>query len=342
MDSGRIRLYRGIEKGIGNTSLVEYLGDVPNENRVYVKQEFDNPYGSHYDRVYAALFRDFETRGQIKPGDKVIETTSGSAGVSFAGIGMELGYDCYVVLPAGGEKAREDEIKKCLSGADHLILTPAGDYVNGFPKFLKRFLARNRDFTFLNHSMGQNGANNEITLSSLEKIATEIEDIIIPDFYIPAMGNGSSVLGPGRVFEGKTSIIPFETFQSAVAYDLLNPGDYERQFGISIGTLERHEIPGTSFPGIKFPHMINAINSGLVREVILVSSKKMDENDKNETGRDDSESLIHWDKEISNHEEFGRSTIAGINVSLSLAEKTRSKTYLVLGYDNISRYDSKK
>ena len=58
-----------------------------------MKRECDNPFGSHYDMVYLALYRHYEESGKIRPGDKVLETTSGAAGVSFAGIGKELGFN---------------------------------------------------------------------------------------------------------------------------------------------------------------------------------------------------------------------------------------------------------
>src|SRR3989338_3719040 len=204
----RMELYGELEKRIGRTPLVKFLGEVPNENAIYIKRECDNPFGSHYDRVYLELFRHHEDSGNIQPGNKVLETTTGAAGVSFAGIGKKLGYDCYVALPAGGEKAREDAIKQQLPSEDHLILTPAEHYVSGFPNFLKRFLVRNKDYFFLNHSMGPMDkhtgryTNNEITLMALEVIADEVmrEKIEIA-YFVPTVGNGSSVLGPARAFK---------------------------------------------------------------------------------------------------------------------------------------------
>ena len=48
----RIQKYEELESRIGNTSLVKYAGEVPNGNSIWIKRECDNPYGSHYDRVY--------------------------------------------------------------------------------------------------------------------------------------------------------------------------------------------------------------------------------------------------------------------------------------------------
>ena len=375
MQDDRGTVYRELEAEVGRTRLMRYGGEVPNDNTIWIKREFDNLFGSHYDRVYLELFKHHEAEGNIKSGDKILETSSGSAGVSFAGMGKKLGFDCYMALPAGGEKARERAILEQLPDEEHLILTDADKYVNGFPRFLRRFLVKNKDYFFINHSMGPNGANNEQTLSALEGIANEsfgeLDDI---HYFIPAIGNGSSVLGPGRVFQhwngimygvlgtfmeegapynlpgfdlgkeaqsiedSRTKIIPFETFQAAVMYDLKHPGEYENRFGIKPGSLSRHTLPGTSFQGIDFPHIRNSLE--LVDEVALVSDERMDTEYNELTGRDDTRELIHWDSPIQGADEFGRTTKAGINVALNIAEGVNGKNFLVIGYDRAERYDN--
>src|SRR3989344_5112019 len=91
---------------IGNTPLVPYWGKVAGDNRIFIKEERLNPFGSHYDRVYRDLFRDFIFRGELQPGGIAFETTSGSAGISFAAIGRRPGVRCIVGIPAGGDNAR--------------------------------------------------------------------------------------------------------------------------------------------------------------------------------------------------------------------------------------------
>ena len=182
---------------IGNTPMIQYHGEVPNGNRIYFKLECENPFGSHYDRVYPALYKHYEEKGRLVPGATVLETTSGSAGVSFAGIGRRLGYKCIVAIPACTENAREEAIKQ--EGAE-LINTPADVYVKGFPPFLKRYLVKNRHVIFLNHSMGEFGIENTVTTSSLESIAVEAQKKLGSiDYYVAAVGNGSTVLDGARI-----------------------------------------------------------------------------------------------------------------------------------------------
>ncbi len=321
---------------IGNTPLIEFSGEVPNNNRIWLKLEYSNPFGSHYDRVYLKLFEHFVREGLLEPGMTVLETTSGSAGVSFAAIGRLLGYKCQVAIPEGGEKAREEAIRK--EGAE-LLFTPASEYVSGFPRFAKRYLVRNRDIVFLNHSTGPFGSENKVTTSALADIATELlSQMDRLDYFVAAIGNGSSILGPGRVLKDKARVVTFEPFQSAVGYELLYPGRYEELYDIPPGSLPRHQLPGTSFQGIDFPHIrIAFVDEQLVSETVLVSDRKMDEQYRERTGNNLSEVLPHWDAQSR---DFGRSTRAGIAVALQKAQEVYNKDFVVLAYDKPDRYDT--
>ena len=343
MQKEREQLYQTLFKEAANTPIVQYEGNVPNGNRILIKRECDNPYGSHYDRVFPHLFYNAEHQGLIKPDQKVLETTSGSAGASFAAYGARLGYECLVAIPKGGEKAREEAILEHLVSKDHLIYTSADSYISGFPDFVRSFLAKNenKDVYFLNHSMGARGTNNEVTLKSLEVIADEVahEDI---DYFIPAVGNGSNILGIGRklkILKPSLNIVAFESFQSATAHSRLKPGVYQEVFGIAPGSLPRHQLPGTSFKGIHFPHIENAISSGLLMDVALVSDQKTDNHYKNLNAKGDLSYLPHWDCEMGQTDNLGRTTRAGLAVALNLAEKIQEQTILIIGYDRSNRYD---
>ncbi len=323
---------------IGNTPVIQYEGEVPNGNRIYFKLECENPFGSHYDRVYPTLYQHHKEKGTLKPGQTVLETTSGSAGVSFAGIGRRLGYKCIVAIPAGTENAREEAIKK--EGAE-LINTPEDTYVNGFPPFLKKYLVKNRGVVFLNHSMGEFGVENMVTTSSLEAIAKEVQQQLGSiDYYVAAVGNGSTVLGPGRVFAaGGAKVVTFESFQSGVAYEYLYPGVYEREFGIRPGSLPRHNLFGTSYPGIKFPHIQIALQKEqLVSETFLVSDIAVDQNYYRATGKEAPAELPRWD--AYELHPYGRTTRAGLAVALQIAQRVHDKTIVALAYDKEDRYDS--
>ncbi len=299
MNSERKKLYASLERRIGRTPLVIYNGTVPNENTLWIKRECDNPFGSHYDRVYLALFRHWEESNSPQLGMNVLETSSGSAGVSFAGIGRLLGFNCYVMIPDDSIKKKRIDAIKAQGGT--VILTPPEEDIQGFTKErivtnIKKYRAK-----FLNHSMGLRGTNNETTLSSLETIAQEVLVETKIDTYVAGIGNGSSIVGPGRAFKKhspETQIIgymPRKTGKSEYP-GLMN------QEGLS--------------NAINFPHIVEA--KQLMSRVVLVDD---------------------WNIGVFNHEDLGRSSKAGIKVALEISKEITGKKILVLGYDKTERYE---
>ena len=94
----RADLYARIEKAVGWTGMNRF--SLPNGNTLFQKNETGNPTETHYDRCYVHLIKNLELDGKIRPGDMLLETTSGSAGVSFAWVCKKLGYEAVVFMPA--------------------------------------------------------------------------------------------------------------------------------------------------------------------------------------------------------------------------------------------------
>lgn len=114
--------YRTIEDFIGNTPLVR-LQRLPGEtgNTLLVKLEGNNPAGSVKDRPALSMIRHAEMRGTIKPGDTLIEATSGNTGIALAMAAAIKGYRMILVMPEHMSMERRAVMKAY--GAD-LVLTP--------------------------------------------------------------------------------------------------------------------------------------------------------------------------------------------------------------------------
>lgn len=83
---------------IGNTPLMPLRRVVPPPNAsVLVKLESTNPAGSMKDRAALAIVRRAAQDGRLKPGDTIVECTSGSTGTSLASVALALGYRCLLV-----------------------------------------------------------------------------------------------------------------------------------------------------------------------------------------------------------------------------------------------------
>lgn len=95
-----MKTYPTIEAFIGNTPLVR-LQRLPGEttNTILVKLEGNNPAGSVKDRPVMSMIREAQARGDIKPGDTLIEATSGNTGIALAMVAAILGYKMILLMP---------------------------------------------------------------------------------------------------------------------------------------------------------------------------------------------------------------------------------------------------
>lgn len=100
-----------LEDFVGNTPLVRLQRLVPNNNIVMVKLEGNNPAGSVKDRPAMSMIRLAEERGDIKPGDTLIEATSGNTGIALAMAAAIKGYRMVLIMPDNMSEERRASMK---------------------------------------------------------------------------------------------------------------------------------------------------------------------------------------------------------------------------------------
>jgi cysteine synthase B len=115
-------MYKTLEDFVGNTPLVK-LQRIPGKtsNTILVKLEGNNPAGSVKDRPALSMIKRAEARGDIKPGDTLIEATSGNTGIALAMAAAMRGYKMVLVMPDNQSIERRQAMKAF--GAE-LVLTP--------------------------------------------------------------------------------------------------------------------------------------------------------------------------------------------------------------------------
>ncbi|MEQ1533408.1 MAG: cysteine synthase CysM [Sideroxydans sp.] len=115
-------MYKTLDDYVGNTPLVR-LKRIPGNtsNIILAKLEGNNPAGSVKDRPALSMIRRAEERGAIKPGDTLIEATSGNTGIALAMAAAMRGYNLILVMPDNQSIERRQTM--CAFGAE-LILTP--------------------------------------------------------------------------------------------------------------------------------------------------------------------------------------------------------------------------
>ena len=104
---------------VGNTPLIK-LGD-----RLYAKFETYNPSGSIKDRIGYYILKKAEERGDLKPGDTIVEATSGNTGIAVSMFGANKGYPVIIVMPSNMSEERKKMMR--MFGAE-VIETDPGDF----------------------------------------------------------------------------------------------------------------------------------------------------------------------------------------------------------------------
>jgi len=111
-----------LEQTIGNTPLVQLQRMVPdNGSEIWVKLEGNNPAGSVKDRAALSMIVEAEKRGDIKPGDTLIEATSGNTGIALAMIAALKGYRMKLLMPDNMSMERRAAMRAY--GADLVLVT---------------------------------------------------------------------------------------------------------------------------------------------------------------------------------------------------------------------------
>ena len=115
-------MYKTIDSFVGNTPLVKLQRMAGNtSNTILLKLEGNNPAGSVKDRPAYSMITRAEARGDIKPGDTLIEATSGNTGIALAMVAAMRGYKMILVMPDNQSVERRQSMKAY--GAE-LVLTP--------------------------------------------------------------------------------------------------------------------------------------------------------------------------------------------------------------------------
>ena len=116
--------YTTIEERIGNTPLVRLQRmPVPNGNTILLKLEGNNPAGSVKDRPALNMILRAEMRGDIKPGDRLIEATSGNTGIALAMVAAVKGYRMTLIMPDNLSDERKASMQAY--GAELILVTDA-------------------------------------------------------------------------------------------------------------------------------------------------------------------------------------------------------------------------
>ena len=189
---------RGLRVLIGNTPLLAIECDVGDGElrRVYAKAEHFNMTGSIKDRMAYHILRSAIESGDLEPGGRIIEATSGNAGISFAAIGRALGHPVTIFMPDGMSAERIAIIRSL--GADiRLIAHAEGGFLGSIQ--LAEELAAATPGAFLPRQFA-NAMNSEAHFRTTgREIWSQLQaQHVDPDAFVAGVGTGGTIMGTGR------------------------------------------------------------------------------------------------------------------------------------------------
>lgn len=228
--------YDNILQTIGNTPVVRLNSFTDTlAAELWVKLESFNPAGSVKDRPALNMIECAERRGDLKPGDTIIEPTSGNTGIGLAMIAAQKGYPSVFVMAEDMSEERKT-ILRAFGGK--LVLTPAEKGTKGAIEEARRLAAENGWFFVGQHF---NADNPEAHQGTADEIWTDFGDQL--DAIVCTTGTGGTISGIGK-YMGQHN--------PAIEIIATEPADSPI---LSQGIARKHKIMGTA-PGF-IPDTLN-------------------------------------------------------------------------------------
>ncbi|KXH20122.1 cysteine synthase [Enterococcus faecium] len=207
-------IYNSVTELIGKTPIVKLNKIVPEDSAdVFVKLEFFNPGGSVKDRIALSMIEKAEHDGLLKPGDTIIEPTSGNTGIGLSMVGVAKGYKAIIVMPETMSIERRLLMKGY--GAE-LILTPGADGISGSIREAERLAKENGYFLPLQFENEANPLVHEKTTGPEIHQAFGVNGL---DAFVAGIGTGGTITGAGRELKRvypKIELIGVEPAESAI------------------------------------------------------------------------------------------------------------------------------
>ena len=193
--------YKTIEQTIGNTPLVKLQRLNPNTaNTILLKLEGNNPAGSVKDRPALNMICEAEKRGEISPGDTIIEATSGNTGIALAMVAAIKNYKMLLIMPENLTKERRDAM---MAYGAELVLVSEEEGMEG-----ARDLAQSMEDDGKGKQLNQ-FSNEDNTSSHIRTTADEIWNDTNGKVthFVSAMGTTGTIMGVSTSLKEKNSAI---------------------------------------------------------------------------------------------------------------------------------------
>ena len=273
--------YGDIVQAIGHTPLVELKRLSPRPGvRVWAKLESHNPTGSVKDRVARALIEDAEDKGLIRPGQTILEPTSGNTGISLAMICGYKGYKVKVVMPDNVTQERTQLLR--MYGAD-IVYSEGSKGSNGAVE-LALDMAERDSSCYMPYQYGNEANPLAHYNGTALEILDELEEI---SAFVAGLGTGGTLMGNGRRLKeelgDRVKIVAAEPMQGEPVQGLRSLADGFIPPIIDLSLLDR-KIFVTNADAITFTRKLldeervfAGVSSGAIARVAVRIAGELDE-----------------------------------------------------------------
>jgi cysteine synthase B len=273
--------YEDIVSAIGNTPLVELKRFSPKPGvRIWAKLESANPTGSVKDRVARALIEDAEERGLIRPGQTILEPTSGNTGISLAMICSRKGYRLKVVMPDNVTPERTQLLR--MYGAE-IVYSPGDQGSNGAVAMALSMAAEDASY-YMPYQYGNQANPNAHYNGTAKEILEELDEV---SAFVAGLGTGGTLMGNARRFKEElgdaVKIVAAEPMQGEPVQGLRSLEDGFIPPIIDLGLLDR-KIFVTNRDAIVWTRRLldeegifAGVSSGAILKIAVRVAEEMDE-----------------------------------------------------------------
>jgi len=188
-------IYHSILDTIGNTPVVKLHRIAPKHVDLYVKIEAFNPAGSVKDRLALAIVLDAEQRGELQPGDTIVEATSGNTGIALAAVAAARGYKFVAVMTETFSVERRKLIR---AYGGKVILTPAAERGSGMVRRAAELARQHGWFLARQFENPANPAYHRSTTAA--EILRDFAGRRL-DHFVSGWGTGGTLTGVGEVLK---------------------------------------------------------------------------------------------------------------------------------------------
>lgn len=264
-----MKVYSNILEMVGKTPMLEVKNLDTGRCRLFLKLELANPAGSIKDRIGLSMIQEAERRGDIKPGDTIVEATAGNTGLGLALVAQQKGYHLILVLP---DKMSQEKIFNLRAMGTDVVLTRS-DVAKGHPEYyqdLGKRIADEKSAFFINQF-----GNPDNPLAHERTTAPEIFEQLDGDVDAIVLGVGSSgtVSGLSKYLAANAphvDVILADPVGSILA-DYINTGELkEKKAGWLVEGIGEDFIPDIAdFSSVKKAYSISDDESfGTARELL--------------------------------------------------------------------------